>query len=106
MGGTDHICGVLPQGTTVGMVPGTGLTRSITQCGKAVGTFHVPPFLVSHSGGPGRKGTAAPLRLVQDAHASGEAHQAPPDGMMRLEYSEELADNGCGDSGKLHRGDL
>ena len=82
-GGTKHLCGVLNQVTQVGKVPGTGLPHGSTQYGKAAGTFHVPTFLVSDSGGPGGKGTAAPLRLVWDAHASGESHQEPLDGKMR-----------------------
>ena len=64
-------------------MPGTGLPRGSTQCGKAAGTFHVSTLLVSDSGGPGGKGTASPLQLVWDAHASEASHQSPPDGKMR-----------------------
>ena len=51
-GGTNHICGVLPQVNPVVKVTGTGLPCGSTQCRKAAGTFHVPTFLVLYSGGP------------------------------------------------------
>ena len=51
--GTGYICGVLPQVTPVGKVPSTGFPCGFTQCGGGdAGTFHVPEFLVSDSGGP------------------------------------------------------
>ena len=104
--GTEKTCVVLPQGTPVIKVPGAGLPRGSTQRSKALGTFHVPTFLVTDSGGPGGKLTSAPLRLVRNAHARGEAHQASLDGTMSSEYADEVEDKGCGDSSKVHRGDL
>ena len=104
--GTDHICGVLPQGTTSGKAPITRLPRGSTQCGKAAENFHFPTFLLSDRGGPGGKGTVAPMRLVWDAHASRADHQSPPDGTMRPEYTYDVEETGCGDSGKVHGGDL
>ena len=73
---------------------------------EALGTFYVQTFLVTDSGGPGGKGNAAPLRHVWNAHASRADHQSPPDGMVRLEYTDEVAEKRCGDSGKVHRGNL
>ena len=85
---------------------GNGLTCGSTQCGKYTGTFHVPTFSVSDSGGLGGKGTAAPLQLVRNAHASKAAHKAPPDGTMLPEYTYEVAEKGCGDSEKVNGGNL
>ena len=87
-------------------MPGTGLPCCGTQCRKAAVTFHVPEFTVSDSGGLVGKGTNAPLQHVWDAYAIGEAHQSPPDGKIRPEYTDEIEDTGCGDSGKLYRGNL
>ena len=87
-------------------MPGTGLPHGSTQYGKAAGTFHVPTFLVSDSGGPGGKGTAAPLRLVWDAHASGESPQEPLDGKMRPYYADEVAEKRHGDIGKVNGGEF
>ena len=87
-------------------MPITGLPRSSTQCRKDAGTFHVPTFSVSDSGGPGRKGTAAPLRLVWGAHLIWADHQAPPYGTMQPEYVDEVEETGCGDIGKVLWGDL
>ena len=97
---------VLPQGTPVGKVPVTKVPCGSTQNRKAAGKFRVPIFLVSDSDGPGGKGTNALLQLVWDAHASGVAHQAPLDGTTRPEYTDEVEEKECGDSIKLHRGDL
>ena len=87
-------------------MPGTGFPRGSTQWGKYAGTFHFPTFSVSDSGGPGGKGAATPLRLVQDAHTSGAAHQATPDITMQPECADEVVETGCGDSGELHEGNL
>ena len=87
-------------------MPGTGLPRSSTQCGKAAETLHVLGFLVLDSGGPGKKVTDSPLQLVWGARASGADHQALPDGTMRPEYADEVAETGCVDSQKVHKGDL
>ena len=58
----------------------------------------VTKFSVTDSGGTGGKGTTAQLRLVWNAQASRLAHQASPDSTMRLEYADEVAEKGCGDS--------
>ena len=81
---------------------GTGLPHGVTQYGEAEGTFHVPEFPVSYSGGTGGNGATASLQHVWDAHASGGAHQAPLDGNMRSEYADEVAETGCGDNGKVY----
>ena len=81
---------------------GTGFPCGGTQSGEAAGTYDVTSFPVSYSGGLGGKVTAAPLRHVCDAHASGAAHQALPDGKIRPKYAYEVAETGCEDSGKLH----
>ena len=41
-----------------------------------------------------------------NAHARGAAHQASPDGTVRSEYTDEVAEKRFGDSGKVHGGDL
>ena len=69
-------------------------------------TFHIPGFLVLDSGGVRENGAAAPLRHVWDAHARREDPQAPPDGKMRPEYVGEVAKTGCGDSGRVNRGNI
>ena len=104
--GTDNLFGFLPQGNPVGEVPVTGLPRGSTQCRKSAGTFHVRTFLVSDSGGPVGKGTAAPLQLVWDAHTSRADHQEYLDGTMRSEYADEVAEKGYGDRGKVIGGNL
>ena len=95
-----------PQGTTVGKVSSTRFPCGRTQCGKATGTFHVPTFLVSDSGGPGGEVTADPLQLVRDAYTRRAAHKTPLERRMRPEYADEVAENGYGDRDKLHRGNL
>ena len=77
-----------------------------SQCGKGTGTLYVQAFLVIDSGGSGGKGTAAPLRHVWNAHANKAAHQTSPDGTVRSEYADNVAETRRGDSGKVHRGDL
>ena len=52
------------------------------------------------------KGTAALLQYVWVAHASGGDHQTSPDGMVQLEYTDEVVEKRHGDSGKVHRVDL
>ena len=104
--GTNHLCGVLTQVNRVGKVSGTGLSHGSTQCGKTAGKFHVTTISVFDRGVPKGKGTAAPLRLVRNAHDSGEDHQLPPDSTMQPEYAYEVAETGCGNRGKVHRGDL
>ena len=82
-------------------MPGTRLSCGVTQCGEATGKFHVQAFPVLDRGVPGGNITAAPLQHVCYAHASGAAHQAPPDVKMRPEYADEVADTECGDSSKV-----
>ena len=82
---------------------GTGLPRSSTQWGKSAGTFNVTKVLVSDSCVTGGKWTADPLQLVRDEHAREVSCQAPPDGTMRPEYVDDVAEKGCGDRGKFHR---
>ena len=61
----DNIkCGVLPQGTPVVKMPGTGLPCGVPQCGEAEGKFHVQALPVSGSGVPGGKVASAPLQHV------------------------------------------
>ena len=105
-GDTNHLCDVLPQVTQVSKVSSTRLPRSSTQCVNTAGTFHVPKFSVSDSGGSGGKGTAALLQLMWDAHASRASHQAPMYGKIQLENLDDVAETGYGDSGKLHGCDL
>ena len=105
-GGTNHIFGVLPQGTTVGKMPGTGIPCGVPKYGEAAGKFHVQVLSVLDSGGPVRKGSAAPLRHVWNAHASRAAHWEQPDGNIRTEHADEVESTGCGDSGKLCGGKL
>ena len=85
---------------------GTGLPCGVPQYGEAAGIFYVQALMVSDSGGPGGKRTATPLRLVRDAHTRGGGHQEPPDGTMQPEYPDKVAEKVCGDSSKVHGGDL
>ena len=85
---------------------GDGLPCGSTQCRKSTGPFHVPGFLVKDSGVPGSKGTAAPLKLVQNTHDSVSSRQSLPDGTMRSKYGDEVEKKGCRDSGKVHGGNL
>ena len=39
---------------------------------------------------------------MRDSHASGAYHQALTDGKIRSEYAYEVAEKGCGDSGKVN----
>ena len=72
----------------VGKVPSTRLSCSSTQCGKAAEKFHVPTFSVLDSGGPGGKGTSAPLRLVRYVHVSRAAHQKSAESKMRWQIQD------------------
>ena len=83
-------------------MPGAGLPCGSTQRGKAVGIFHVLTFLVTDSGGPGGKGTAARLQLVMNAHVSRTVHQELLDITMQSEYADEVLEKVCGDNGKVH----
>ena len=67
-----------------------------------MGKFYVQTFLVTDSGGPGWKVTADLLQHVWDTHASGEDHQALLGGTVRSEYTDEVAEKRCGDSGKVN----
>ena len=93
-------CGILPQGTPVGEMPGTGLPCCEPQCREAAGKFHVQALPVSGSGGPGGTVSGSSLKYVWNAYSSRAAHQAPPDGKMRPEYADEVEETGCVDSVK------
>ena len=84
----------------------TWLPCGVPQYEEAAVTFPVQALPVSDIGGPGGKRAAAPLRHVRNSHASGGAHQAPPDGKMRPEYPDEVEEMGYEDSGKVYRGNL
>ena len=43
---------------------------------------------------------------MRDAHARGADNQAPPDVMMEPKYTDKVAETGCGDSKKVHSGEL
>ena len=87
---TNHICGVLTQGTPVGKMTSTGITCGVPQCGEAAGKFHVQALLVPDSGGPGGKGAADPLQHVWNEHARRAAHQAHTDGKIQTEHTDEV----------------
>ena len=87
-------------------MPSAGMPRDSPQCRKSAGNVYVQTFLVTDSGVPGGKGTAALLWNAWNAHASGVAHQEFPDGTLQLEYADEVTEKRCEDRDKVHRGDL
>ena len=61
---------------------------------------------VQGDGGSRGGGYATPLLLVQNSHASREAHQTTADGKMRQEHLDVVAEKRCGDCGQVLGGNL
>ena len=85
---------------------GAGVSIGSAKGRKTPRTYHVPPLPIQGGGGSRGVGTAAPLLLVRNSHASREVHQTQEDGKMQKKHPDEVTNKGCGDCDQVLGGDI